>query len=224
MKNKMELPFGAKIDADGKWQQLLNKGQKTRHGPALFLDRDGVVVEEVHYLNSSEDTHLCDGAIETISLANKRAIPVILVTNQSGIGRGKISWVQFIKVQEKMMNDLALSGCFFNAVFACPHHEAAKPPLNAKNHHWRKPNPGMLFAATEMLPIDLSASWIIGDKATDLIAGQKAGLNGGMLVLTGYGSEEEEKVELQFGKNEKFSVRIGSSIADAPSLIPILST
>ena len=156
-----DLPFGAELDSDGRWSQVLNRAQGEGRRAALFLDRDGVVVEEVHYLHKPEDVRFLDGAISLIAKANSQGVPVILITNQAGIARGRFQWPNFIAVQEKINDDLAEDGAFLNAVFACPHHGDGKPPFDTADHPWRKPNPGMLQAAAERLPVELSKSWMI---------------------------------------------------------------
>ena len=169
--SKENLPPGAEIDPDGLWSQVLNRAQGATRRAALFLDRDGVVVEDVHYLHRPEDVSLIDGACAVIAEANRRAIPVVMVTNQAGIAHGHYGWAEFIQVQEKILDDLAAEGAFVNGVFACPHHDGGRAPYDVENHPWRKPNPGMLLAAAERLPLDLGQSWIIGDRAGDLEAG-----------------------------------------------------
>ena len=112
------LPFGAEIDDDGVWHQLLTRLSGTERRPALFLDRDGVIVEEAHYLREVKDMALIDGAADIIRIANTNGIPVVVVTNQAGIGRGILNWDQFINVQEAMLDALADQGAYVNAVFA----------------------------------------------------------------------------------------------------------
>ena len=99
MKSKLKLPFGAEIGSDGEWHQILNWAQGSKSRPALFLDRDGVLVEEVNYLHSVEMVQLHSGAVKTLTLANKLGIPVIIVTYQSAIGRGIFDWPECIEVQ-----------------------------------------------------------------------------------------------------------------------------
>ena len=115
------------VDDDGVWCEIL--GQR-RSAPALFLDRDGVVVVETHYLHEVEKTELIPGAGETIALANQRGIHVVLVTNQSGVGRGLYGWAEFQAVQDRIMADLAAFGARGDAVCACPYHPEAAAPYD----------------------------------------------------------------------------------------------
>lgn len=217
-----DLPQGADLDADGLWSQVLNRVQGTGMKPALFLDRDGVLVEEVHYLSNPQDAHLIDGAARIIGEANNLAIPVIIVTNQAGIARGHLGWPEFIAVQEKIIDDLATEGVFVNGVFACPYHGDGRAPYDMPDHPWRKPNPGMLLEAAQRLPIDLEKSWIIGDKAADLEAGKKAGLAGGIHVLTGHGKDDGEREASLALAGDGFQAAPADDIADAGSLLGFL--
>jgi D-glycero-D-manno-heptose 1,7-bisphosphate phosphatase len=222
--SSFHMPFGSEIDSDGLWCQVLNRSQGTGLRPALFLDRDGVIVEEVHYLHRPEDARLIDGASEVIARANCLAVPVIIVTNQAGIGYGKYRWQEFADVQEKILDELSDAGAYVNAVFACPFHATGKPPYQHPNHPGRKPNPGMMIRAAEMLPITLSGSWIIGDRANDLLAGKNAGLSGGMHVRTGHGVKTTEQSDALSSKSAKFDVVSGDSIAGATERLPLLAS
>tara|TARA_R110000787_G_scaffold63679_10_gene143845 strand:- start:24063 stop:24770 length:708 start_codon:yes stop_codon:yes gene_type:complete len=219
------LPFGAKIDDDGIWAQLLTRvpGAPTRR-PALFLDRDGVLVEEVHYLHKVSDMRVMPGAVDAIRAANARGVPVVVVTNQAGIGRGTYGWAEFIDVQDAMLDALADAGGFVNAVFACPHHADGVAPYNVPDHPGRKPNPGMLLAAAEIMPIDLSGSWIIGDRAGDIAAAKRAGCAGAVHVACGHGSDAGERMKAQSYAGAAFTVLAAGTIMDAYSQIPLLTT
>ncbi|HIM43208.1 MAG TPA: HAD-IIIA family hydrolase [Rhodospirillales bacterium] len=214
------LPLGAEIDADGLWSQVLNRAQGAGLRPGLFLDRDGLVVEEVHYLHRPADVRLIDGAAGVITKANVRGFPVILVTNQAGIAHGRYGWGEFAEVQEKIIDDLAAEGAFINAVFACPHHGDGRPPYDKPDHSWRKPNPGMLLATAERLPVDLGKSWIVGDRAQDLAAGKGAGLAGGVHVLTGHGGGDGEREEALRLEGDGFKALTAADITQAASLLP----
>ncbi len=216
------LPFGADIDEDGLWRQVLNRPQGSGRHAALFLDRDGVMVEDAHYLHRPADVIMIDGAARVIARANRCAVPVILVTNQAGIARGKFGWPDFIAVQEKIIDELDREGAFLNAVFACPHHGDGRPPYDTPNHPWRKPNPGMVLGAAERLPIDLGSSWLIGDRAGDLEAGKSAGLEGGLHVLSGHGLDPGERDGAEALTASGFQTLIAESIGEALEVLPLL--
>lgn len=185
----------------------------TRGGPALFLDRDGVIVEEVRYLGRVEDVRLTPGAAGLIRAINARGLPIVVVTNQAGVARGYYGWADFRAVQDEIHRLLALEGAHLDAVYACAYHDAGQPPLDTPDHSWRKPNPGMLLAAAETLGIDRARSWIVGDRGLDLAAGKAAGLAGGAQVATGYGSGEAEIAAAQALASERFSVQRIANLA-----------
>lgn len=217
------LPFGASIGEDGVWRQLLTRVADIADRPTLFLDRDGVIVEEVHYLHKVADMRMMPGASRVVANANNRGVPVVVVTNQAGIGRGRFAWSDFIDVQEAMLNALADDGAYVNAVFACPHHGDGVAPYNVKDHPARKPNPGMLLAAAERMPIDLSGSWIIGDRAGDMGAAKNAGCAGGVHVKCGHGGAAGERDAARALRTVGFDVKTAFSIDDAEAVIPLLN-
>jgi D-glycero-D-manno-heptose 1,7-bisphosphate phosphatase len=185
--------------------------------PALFLDRDGVIVEDPGYLCRPNDLQMIPGAAALIAYANARGIPVVEVTNQAGIGRGYYTWKEFIRVEEVLAQMLADSFAYVDAIFACPYHRDGVPPWAHPAHPARKPRPGMLFAAEKLLNLDLRASWIVGDKLSDLEAGYYAGLRGGLHVLTGEGLRHRPAVVRW--KPGNFDLRLGESIRDAEELV-----
>jgi D-glycero-D-manno-heptose 1,7-bisphosphate phosphatase len=187
-----------------------------RGAPALFLDRDGVVVEEVDYLHRVEDIAICASAAAVISAANASAVPVVLVTNQAGIGRGYYGWAEFHAVQEAIQSAIAREGAHFDAVYACPHHRDGQGAFAHPDHPARKPNPGMLQRAAAALDIDMARSWLVGDRAGDVEAARRAGLAGGLHVLTGYGQAERAAALALSGP--RFDVRGAASIAGALTL------
>ncbi len=204
------------IDEDGVWVEILGE---RRAAPALFLDRDGVVVVETHYLHEVEKTELIPGAGETIALANRRGLHVVLVTNQSGVGRELYGWPEFAAVQDRIKADLAAFGAHLDAVCACPYH----PDFGGqqgRNHPDRKPNPGMLLKAARALDIDLAPSWIVGDMHTDMAAGRNCGLAGAVHVQSGWpGLRDQALAEAR----DNFQVFGADSIDEVRKLIPLLS-
>lgn len=117
--------------------------------PALFLDRDGVIVADTGYLGRAEDVRLLDGAAGAIARCNVLRIPVVVVTNQSGIARGYYDWRGFHAVQSALCAALDAAGARLDAVLACAYHADGKAPLRRAEHPWRKPNPGMIVAAAD---------------------------------------------------------------------------
>ena len=210
------------IDDNGIWVEIRCNldANKFSGAPALFLDRDGAMVEEVLYLHKAEEMRLVLGAVQTISSANSLGIPVIVVTNQAGIGRGYYDWPDFCAVQEAMLKELESMGAVIDAVFACPYHASGKGPYVNENHPDRKPNPGMLIKARELMSIDLRQSWIAGDRATDLGAGHAAKCAGGVHLKTGHGSTDGETEAALKYQSDDFKVLIAKSIAELPHLIP----
>jgi D-glycero-D-manno-heptose 1,7-bisphosphate phosphatase len=154
--------------------------------PAIFLDRDGTLNEEVDYLSNPDELVLIPGAAGAVARLNALGIPVVVVTNQSGIGRGKYDWKDFEAVMDRMKALLAQENAWIDAVYASPHHEKGQGDYAVADHPERKPNPGMLTRAAEEHHLDLTRSWMVGDKALDLEAGRRAGCRSA-LVRTGYG-------------------------------------
>jgi D-glycero-D-manno-heptose 1,7-bisphosphate phosphatase len=210
---------GDPIDSEGVWCEV-HEGA-ARGGAALFLDRDGVLVEEAEYLCRVEDVAVLPGAAAVIAAANRRGVPVVLVTNQSGIGRGYYGWAEFAAVQDAIRSALDAQGARLDAVYACPHHPSGRGAFAMPYHPARKPNPGMLLRAAADLDLDLRTSWLVGDKAIDVEAAKRAGLAGAMHVMTGYGEAEQSQSARLAGAD--FEVRFGRSIADAVTL-PILAS
>jgi D-glycero-D-manno-heptose 1,7-bisphosphate phosphatase len=206
---------------DGIYGWLLRPSGRSSATPALFLDRDGVIVKEVGYLGRSELVELIPGASEAIAQANRLGVPVVVVANQAGIGRGFYGWSGFESVNREMIRQLAEEGAWLDAIFACPFHPDAMPPYQAVDHPGRKPEPGMLLRAARDMDIDLRASWIIGDTLGDVLAGQRAQLAGAVLVLTGHGARDRDDVVAM--SDGQFPVLIAPMLGVAARMIPLLA-
>jgi D-glycero-D-manno-heptose 1,7-bisphosphate phosphatase len=200
--------------ADGFWREVFAHAH--RGGSALFLDRDGVIVEDVNYLQRVEDIQIIPGAAEVIAVANRLAIPVAVVTNQAGIGRGYFGWPEFAIVQAAILAALAREGARVDAVYACAHHRDGPGVYAHPDHPARKPNPGILLRAAADLDIDLKRSWLVGDNITDIEAARRAGLAGALHVATGHGERHRAGVSQLAAPD--FEVRTGHSIAEALAL------
>ena len=152
--------------------------------PAVFIDRDGTLIEEVNFLSRLEDLRLFSFTNEAVKLLKETGFLIIVVTNQSGIGRAIFDEAAMHRIHEQIQTDLTekLDGFYF-----CPH-------LPTDGCFCRKPNPGMIEAACADFSIDLQQSWIIGDKSLDAELGFNAGVKTAM-VLTGYGKKDLAKLD-----------------------------
>ena len=160
---------------------------------AVFLDRDGVIVEDVHYLHRPEDITLIDGAAETIAALNRARVPVVIVTNQSGIGRGYFTEAAYRETRAALAAMLAAHGAKVDAEYYCPDHPVEGLGAYKRESNRRKPGPGMVFEAAADLGLDLLSSVLVGDKRSDLEAGRAAGCMTA-LVRTGKGKTAEKEI------------------------------
>ena len=151
-------------------------------GPALFLDRDGVVVDDPGFLKDPGDVRLVQGITDLIGAASAADIPAVVVTNQSGIARGLFGWAEFAAVQAEITRLLAADNARLDAVAACPFHPEFTPDYGPDHTIWRKPGPGMLDLLADRLNIDRSGSWLVGDRLRDIQAAAAAGLAGAVLL------------------------------------------
>jgi D-glycero-D-manno-heptose 1,7-bisphosphate phosphatase len=152
--------------------------------PALFLDRDGVLNEDQGYVHRWEDFRWIDGAREAVAAFNRAGWLVIVVTNQSGVGRGYYTEEAMHRLHVRMDSDLAEAGARIDALYYCPQHpQASVSAFRHPDPPDRKPNPGMILRALAEWPIDRERSVLVGDKPSDMEAAARAGLRG--LLFTG---------------------------------------
>jgi D-glycero-D-manno-heptose 1,7-bisphosphate phosphatase len=154
--------------------------------PAVFLDRDGTLIEEREYLSKPEGVVLYPGVGPALRRLMERGFRLVMVTNQSGIGRGYYTEADMHRVNERLLELLAADGVRIEKIYFSP--EAVDQPSRG-----RKPSPQFLFDARDELRIDLAQSFIIGDKLIDLECGWNAGVRQAILVRTGYGKGFEQK-------------------------------
>ena len=159
---------------------------------AVFLDRDGTINEEKDYLSRIEDFTFISGAPEAIGRLKEASYKVIVVTNQSGVARGYFSGEDVDRLHEHIQRELAKIGTAVDAFYLCPHHPEKGQGEFKVDCDCRKGKPGMLLQAAAEHGIDLTASWMVGDKRADLEAGRAAGCRS-LLVRTGYGLGEQGK-------------------------------
>ncbi len=199
------------VDGIGIWCEITDQHCSGRS--AIFLDRDGVIVEDTDFLGRADDLRMIPRASQAIARCNRLGIPIALISNQSGIGRGFYVWKDFKAVQAALVAALAREGAHLDAVLACAYHADAAGPYRIADHSWRKPEPGMIWEASKRMGLDLANSWVIGDRASDLAAGRAASLRGGVLVTTGHGKNEQD-VALAIA-DERFIVKVSPNLAAA---------
>ena len=159
--------------------------------PAVFIDRDGTLTEEVGYVNPPRRLCLLPRSAEAIRRLNRAGLRAVMVTNQSGVARGYFSEEVLQAVNEALVSQLKAEGAYLDGLYVCVHHPTEGTPPYRVVCDCRKPEPGLLRRAAADLGLDLSRSWVVGDKIIDIIAGRRAGARS-ILVLTGYGLGERE--------------------------------
>jgi D-glycero-D-manno-heptose 1,7-bisphosphate phosphatase len=151
-------------------------------GPTVFLDRDGTINRDVHHLSDPAQLELLSGAAEGLRRLQNAGCPLIVVSNQSPIGRGWFDEARLLEINARLAEMLAAEGVTITGWFWCPHTPEA-------GCECRKPAPGMFFRASKELGVILDGSWIVGDRLSDMQAGRQAGARS-ILVATGYGQAE----------------------------------
>jgi D-glycero-D-manno-heptose 1,7-bisphosphate phosphatase len=146
--------------------------------PAVFFDRDGVLIEDSGYVFEVSKLRWIDGAREAVKAANDTECFVFVVTNQSGVARGLYEESHIETLHKWMADDLARIGAHIDAFEYCPYHPEAVIERYRRVSHRRKPAPGMINDLLERFPVDVSRSILIGDKPTDLEAARAAGVKG----------------------------------------------
>jgi D-glycero-D-manno-heptose 1,7-bisphosphate phosphatase len=154
--------------------------------PALFLDRDGTLIAERHYLHTPDQVEFIPGAAPALRSLLEAGFKLVLVTNQSGVGRGYFSMADVDRVHAHIEAELAAEDVTFDAIYVAP--EAPDQPSRG-----RKPSPAFLLDASVEHDIDLTRSYVVGDKLIDLETGWNAGCRQSLLVRTGHGADTETK-------------------------------
>ncbi len=160
---------------------MMDSGEKRR---ALFLDRDGVINEEVGYLVRSADVRFVPGIFSLCRAAQRLGYMIVVVTNQSGIARGLYTELEFENLMTWMRSEFMNEQVLLNAVYHCPYHPEYGVGVYRRDHGDRKPGPGMLLRAARDLGIELGGSVMVGDRCSDVAAANAAGLRN-VFLLTG---------------------------------------
>ena len=162
--------------------------------PAIFFDRDGVLIKDCHFISSADKVEIEDGVRELIKFAKSNDWIVIIITNQSGISRGYFTWDEYKSVTNRFLEDLGLPSCI-DGIYANGFDDT-------RYSYWRKPNPGMIFEAQFDFNIDLSQSILIGDRFSDIKAGLKSNIQTLFHVLTGHGFKERSEIVQDLSKDK----------------------
>jgi len=162
---------------------------------AIFIDRDGTLNEDIGYVSSPDQLTLYPWAAEAVRLINKTELKAIVITNQSGIARGIYTEETLNAIHQKMIEELAMQGAKLDGVYYCPHHPKIGDARYRIECDCRKPKTGMLDRAAREQDIDLSRSFVIGDKASDINLALNAGARAA-LVMTGYGRDTQAHPDL----------------------------
>ena len=174
--------------------------QLEHEAPALFLDRDGVVIVDRGYLSDPAQVELLPGAAETMRAAAAAGYLLVGVSNQSGLGRGLFTAEDLARVMVRVDELLARAGTGFDGFYYCPH-----APQEACG--CRKPATGLLDEAAESCRWDPARSWVVGDKASDVGLGRNGGL-GAVLVRTGHGADQEAEVKREWKDDPRVLVAV----------------
>jgi D-glycero-D-manno-heptose 1,7-bisphosphate phosphatase len=171
---------------------------------AVFLDRDGTVTEEVGYLTDLEMLRLIPGAGPAIKTLNKAGFKVVLVTNQSGVARGYFPESLVQKAHDRLAEMLGREGAALDGIYYCPHHPTAGDSEYTMTCDCRKPGTGLLDKAAEDLAIDLSRSYVVGDKWSDIELAHRAGARA-VLVKTGFAPGDPGNVRPEHVRDPDFT-------------------
>ncbi|TET67437.1 MAG: HAD family hydrolase [Candidatus Aminicenantes bacterium] len=155
---------------------------------AVFLDRDGTINKDVGYPNSFSLIEIYPYSFEAVRKINNAGLLAVIVTNQSGVGRGLIKERDLHDIHNKMSASFAKHNARFDGIYYCPHHISSSNPKYRKNCSCRKPNPGMALQAAKDLNIETANSYMVGDKVEDILFGMKINATP-ILVLTGFGQK-----------------------------------
>jgi histidinol-phosphate phosphatase family protein len=182
--------------------------------PAVFLDRDGVIIENrANYVRSWDDVSFLPGVFPALRRLFESPYRIVIVTNQSAVGRGLLTLELAKEINTRIVNAIEEQGGRIDSMQMCPHTPQDKCSC-------RKPEPGMLIQASAEFSLDLATSVLIGDSRTDLLAGKAAGIGHLVLVRTGLGADQESLLE----ESGLSSIHVFDDLAKAISRLPLALT
>jgi D-glycero-D-manno-heptose 1,7-bisphosphate phosphatase len=154
--------------------------------PAVFLDRDGTLIEHFEYLTDPNDVQVMPSVAPGLKLLRDRGFYLVMVTNQSAVARGILTEKKLAEIHNRLKSFLSEQGVYLDRIYHCPYHPEGAVEKYRRESDLRKPSPGMLYLAAKELDIDLASSWIVGDDDRDILAGQAAHCR--TILLESYGS------------------------------------
>ena len=165
----------------------------TARRAAVFLDRDGTINEEVDFVRTPAELVLIPGAAAAVRRLNDAGLVTCVISNQSGVARGFYTEAELVGIHAKLERDLAGAGGRIDRIYYCPHHPTKGLPPYDVVCECRKPAPGMLLTGAREFDVDLSRSFVVGDRDVDIQVGKAVGAYA-ILVLTGYGRKTREEI------------------------------
>ena len=197
-----------------KIKYIQNTSNKKNKKSAIFFDRDGVLIDDVHYISNPVDVKILSGVRDFLRISNSAGWLNIVITNQSGISKGFLNWDDYEEITYKMINLLG-DDCQIDAIYA----NSTPPDLEFSENNWRKPSPNMIFEAMNDFNININNSFMVGDRLTDLLCAKNAGLKNFIHVLTGHGKREKKNILNVFSKSyENHELLILNNLSDFKSL------
>ncbi len=161
---------------------------------AVFLDRDGTLIEDPGSISSPDQIKFIPGAIEAVKQLNEAGYKVVIISNQAGIARGLLSENMLQTIDKIVHREVLSGGGHIDASYYCPHHPEHGVYPYKQDCECRKPHPGLIKRAVRDRQLELDGSFMIGDKSSDIETGRRAGVKT-IFVRTGHGSEEEKKLK-----------------------------
>ncbi len=162
---------------------------------AVFLDRDGTIIEDTGYVHERDKVRFLPGASQAIKSLNENGFRVIIITNQAGVARGYFTEEAVKEINSFVQESLANEGAFIDMIYYCPHHVEGIIDEYKKECYCRKPNPGMIEQAVRDFDIDLKNSFVVGDHLSDVEAGRRAGCK--TILIAGGHSQNKGEESLQ---------------------------
>lgn len=184
--------------------------------PAVFLDRDGTLIEHVHYLTDPEEVKLAWGAGAALRLLHEHGFACVIVTNQSAIERGMLTEDRLLQIHDVLEELLAIENTGLEGIYFCPIAPSKEREGDrlAIEHRDRKPGPGMLLRAATELDLDLKHSYMVGDMLSDLYAGRNAGVRGSILIEGQLSQEDLDEHQDAFDFRTKSLLEAAEWICD----------